>query len=573
MESLNSTDPQENVFQLGLCMAGAVSAGAYTAGVIDFLIQALEAWDQKKKEDTQKNTVPSHKVQIPVMGGASAGGMTGIITSTVFNNPLVHIEQPGQDLFMEHPENKLYHSWVDLTDPDMFSKMLDVSDLQGGKVISALNSSFIEGIAQRVFKMDLENWKPFPDFVNPNLKIFTTLTNLQGFDYAYNFDGSNNPDQSPNKYHSVIHNDYGCFQLTEKSPGMAEKGWIPLNLKEGTHIQEAIDSAMGTGAFPIGLESRTLTRDAEYVNDNRWLKENIQSNPIPEGPYTSLNVDGGVINNEPFEKVRDILIDITGQNNTVQIQDPNTFQSTVIMIEPFPTQEKGKIKMDKGIFNIIGLTLGAMLNQMRSKPADLKEAMDRNSYGQFLITPSRKVPDSNGNLIEFTGEKAIACGALSGFSGFLNKEFRIHDYYLGRYNCQIFLRDYFTLPGPALKTNPIFKKGYDLSPDNLKKFESRKIPGTYQIIPIFEDLNQPFQFPDIKFKSGKNWPSIQETDIDIFRPKIKTRIQKIILNIAPLHGFTKFLIWIGTQVVLNQAIADNLINEIKQELKSWRLLP
>ena len=36
---------EQNTFYVGLCMAGAVSGGAYTAGVLDYLIEALEeAW-------------------------------------------------------------------------------------------------------------------------------------------------------------------------------------------------------------------------------------------------------------------------------------------------------------------------------------------------------------------------------------------------------------------------------------------------------------------------------------------------------------------------------------------------
>jgi len=31
-------------FELGLVMAGAVSAGAYTAGVCDYVMEALDAW-------------------------------------------------------------------------------------------------------------------------------------------------------------------------------------------------------------------------------------------------------------------------------------------------------------------------------------------------------------------------------------------------------------------------------------------------------------------------------------------------------------------------------------------------
>ena len=38
------------VFELGLVLAGAVSAGAYTAGVLDFLMEAMDAWERAKEE-------------------------------------------------------------------------------------------------------------------------------------------------------------------------------------------------------------------------------------------------------------------------------------------------------------------------------------------------------------------------------------------------------------------------------------------------------------------------------------------------------------------------------------------
>ena len=38
-------------FEIGLVMAGAVSAGAYAAGVVDFLIQALDQWHEGKRGD------------------------------------------------------------------------------------------------------------------------------------------------------------------------------------------------------------------------------------------------------------------------------------------------------------------------------------------------------------------------------------------------------------------------------------------------------------------------------------------------------------------------------------------
>ena len=56
-------------FQIGLTMSGAISAGAYTAGVLDFLIEALDAWEDARN-GPDADTVPGHRVGIKVMSGA-----------------------------------------------------------------------------------------------------------------------------------------------------------------------------------------------------------------------------------------------------------------------------------------------------------------------------------------------------------------------------------------------------------------------------------------------------------------------------------------------------------------------
>ena len=40
-----------DTFEIGLVMGGAVSAGAYTAGVLDFLFETLDAWEAAKKQE------------------------------------------------------------------------------------------------------------------------------------------------------------------------------------------------------------------------------------------------------------------------------------------------------------------------------------------------------------------------------------------------------------------------------------------------------------------------------------------------------------------------------------------
>ncbi len=107
------------VYLLGLTMAGAISAGAYNAGAFDFLIEALEAWEQRKRKLREDGTprecwdVPSHDVVIPVMSGASAGGITGALG-------LIALADQAQSLTLAVPGvgnvtttlPRLYNAWV-----------------------------------------------------------------------------------------------------------------------------------------------------------------------------------------------------------------------------------------------------------------------------------------------------------------------------------------------------------------------------------------------------------------------------------------------------------------------------
>jgi hypothetical protein len=136
-------------FQLGIVMAGAVSAGAYSAGVMDFIIEALDAYEAAKlKEDWDG---PIHDVRVPVLAGASAGGMTSAIVALNSFHDLVHV---WPDRPLPPPEaNRLYSSWV--TDISI-ERLLDTTDL--GKhgdphVKSALCCDVLTEIVNNAFKL------------------------------------------------------------------------------------------------------------------------------------------------------------------------------------------------------------------------------------------------------------------------------------------------------------------------------------------------------------------------------------------------------------------------------------
>ena len=73
----------KQTFHLGLSMAGAVSAGAYTAGFMDYLLEALSEWENAKQQqlNNSDSNIPTHNVIIDAIGGASAGGMVGMIAT------------------------------------------------------------------------------------------------------------------------------------------------------------------------------------------------------------------------------------------------------------------------------------------------------------------------------------------------------------------------------------------------------------------------------------------------------------------------------------------------------------
>src|ERR1700750_3102260 len=65
-------------FELGLALAGAVSGGAYAAGVLDFLYEALGRWYAAKEQGLP---VPDHDVVLRVISGASAGSLNAVLSA------------------------------------------------------------------------------------------------------------------------------------------------------------------------------------------------------------------------------------------------------------------------------------------------------------------------------------------------------------------------------------------------------------------------------------------------------------------------------------------------------------
>lgn len=538
--NINIMDDQKT-FKLCLTMAGAVSAGAYTAGVMDYLLETLELWERAKKTNRSRgvhhpdydHSIPMHNVEIDVLSGSSAGGICSTLGFLALSDK--NFKSCNKDN-VDGKNNVLYKSWVDMGDTPKSStvdKLLDTSDLKMYKEIrSLLNSEVIDDLANDAICVREE--KPVPEYASNSLDVILTTTNLRGINFLVDFDGSNY-DSSKG---TIITNHEGFLRyklMNENfSPGIPEKEselYYVLDLKDEDHLEYLKEATLSTAAFPIGLRSREMKISAEYIKrypQYLFNKAKGIQPLLPEGDiYTFNSVDGGVINNEPYG----IGLKVLKEKNPEHIKND---RYGVIMIDPFPNKDHDMGKTDNDILGIAGGLFKSLRNQVMFNQDGIMEALDLSSRTKFLIEPIRHV-EKNG----FWGRPVsdLASAALGGFGGFLSRDFRHHDFHLGRKNCQVFLRHYFAVAQedverrlsvvPTDQTIERFQYAMPAGDPDGKKF--------FPIIPDMRVLNNFSDKGDLK-KYGKDaniqnppYPKMNFSAFEVrYKKKIKSRVGKLV---------------------------------------------
>ncbi len=535
MSAVSSQPPAASarpVFEIGLVMAGAISAGAYTSGVVDFLLEALDQWYAAHDGN------PPHDVKLRVISGASAGGMVGSILMASFGGDrLAPVHSPPPE-GTESP-NELYRAWVQEID---IAPLLRSEDLHGKGVRSALDCTKLHELAQHAIKVTPIAAPPFshrrPYLADP-LELIVTVANLRGVPYRLGLKGGSE--------RMTLHADYmrfaiGANALEEPAivldPGdYSAEGWKLLS-----------KAALATGAFPFALAPHGLSRPWNDYARKRWpitsYKDGKQFTEfrelIPESEdegevYEFLSVDGGLLNNEPFDLAHSALAPSSAGYNE---RSGLASDRAIIMIAPFPSAAPAKYRPPGGLLSYCGAILTTLLEQVRFNPEVLVLAADENVYSRFLVSPKRPEDFKGGN---------IACGALEGFGGFLHEGFRHHDFMLGRYNCQQFLKKYFTLPcgdaeGNSAGGNPLFAN-WDAA--SLREhrvsfagYEGWELP----VIPCLGTAEPALSLPD--------WPNYPSLKLDKLLVQIGDRYMKLGKLLVDEHtkGFVtphllKFTLW------------------------------
>jgi hypothetical protein len=473
------------VFKIGLTSAGAVSAGAYTAGVMDFMLQALHEWHQHRTN--------CHTVQIQALSGASAGGIcSALVIPWLFRNSK---EFGNKSIF--------YQCWVQGIS---IEKLLDIPEQSKD---SLLNAQHIHDIANQFISNPSTNqsgqkYNSLPAYINPDLQLFLTLTNLNGYAYGITVDKhSIKPD-----YIMRNHSDYDAFTLSESAPN----GFTRINQHQGW--EQLRRATLATSAFPLALEAKNISildnqanRIAKHFAERHTLPKDIVIEDY--GRREFLCADGGMTNNEPFTLVHDALAGGAGIYNQ---RESDKADRSVIMIDPFP--DTGNTldfkEIQTGLTAIPAAIFNALLSQSRFKKQDLLLAFDEHIFSRFLIAPSRNKQDNS--------ELSLAGAVLSSFGGFLSQEFREHDYQLGRRNCQRFLAKRFILS----PDNPLFAHW---SADLRKQYLIIEDGKEYlPIIPLCGSAAEKVKRPD--------WPQIRQQEIDALQPLLRNRLLFLIRSIS-----------------------------------------
>jgi hypothetical protein len=206
-------------------------------------------------------------VCIDAFGGASAGGMVGMIAALSTFSEMKPVTEPSN----LKTGNILYDSWV-LLDDDVdeaikekvttFEKMLYTNDFENNKdgIPSLLNSKPIDRIADKVFDelVPEEEKRERPAYISEDLRVLVTLCSLRGVPFEINFKNivsanfPHSPGHRMNEHMIIAHFKTKFNDIEDKDVYLK---FDPYD-KDSQELLKL--STKATGAFPNRISSKTF---------------------------------------------------------------------------------------------------------------------------------------------------------------------------------------------------------------------------------------------------------------------------------------------------------------------------
>ncbi len=265
--------------KLAITISGAVSLGSYESGVVFEVLDALTQHNQW----ASANNLSDERIEIDVLTGASAGGMTVAMIAQ-------RLLYDGLSMSQAY-DNPLYNAWV--SDVDIVGLLA-----RGQKedvTHSVLSSNFVIGISETYLTARYNNQPPPAPQPHPalssdhKLQFGLALSNLNGVDYYRST-------LSGGQFIYTRHEDQFVTQIDQ----------IPDDRFEPWERIRAM--AVACGAFPVAFRVQDLVRNiVEYTSP--YLVRNIWGGqPSTTFTYT----DGGVFQNEPLGMAKNLVEQVPG---------------------------------------------------------------------------------------------------------------------------------------------------------------------------------------------------------------------------------------------------------------------
>ena len=489
MQSNSDSNP---TFRLGLSLAGGISTGAYLAGAVDFIVEALDAF-QAAKENGDPDA-PPHDVVIETVCGASSGALTAAILASALRYEF-EPANPGTDP-KSAAGNPLFDCWVNMTGA---AELLGSGDRNDESLKSVLDSTAIDRVTRKAIDFGVGLSHRNRTWVSDPLHICFTVTNLSGVPFSLA-----NPAAAGHLV-MTMHADVLRFgvsgigggripiQADERLLGFPGNPWESKWNSWGSGFANA---AVASAAFPGLLAARIVQRPVtDYDSLPVLLPGEIGQFPqvigvVPAWPQsivTSGNnvkfvaADGGIMDNSPLDVARAVLNDRDISMNNPR--DGLISDRAILMIDPMlegdsgPARDPAKSSL---LSNLLAL-FRALIDQARFRPGEIALAQREDVYSRFLIAPTRDGKSISG--------RNLAGSSLGGFGGYLAREFREHDYFVGRCNAQEYLSTKLVLPAG----NPLFTRWQ--SDDRWPTWRDRhgvSDTGELPIIPLVGHLHPQF---------------------------------------------------------------------------------
>jgi Patatin-like phospholipase len=552
---LDNASVAPGTFELALVLGGTVSAGAYTAGALDFLIEALDCWEAVGVGGDPP--APRHRVVLKVVTGTSGGGVNAAIAARALNFAFPTVPQ-GRAVDAARSGNPFYDTWVHDLRLDRF---LALDDRDKG-FVSILNGVAIDESAGRIASFAGAERQPRA-WVGAPLRLVITLTNLAGVPYRLAFPG----DLAET---FIDHADYVRFAVAYPEAPAAPFRPDELVLDFGQGVPGAIgweqfaEFAKATAAFPAGFPPRELARPAEhyrwrilprpdppagrppyFVLRPDWPAMEGGGAVAPDGSYAFLAMDGGATDNEPIGLAHTALCGILESNPRAG----DAADRGILLIDPFAGRAPLGPHGAGSFADNLGSLIGTLIQQTRYDSRDVALAAEENVFSRFLLAPRQP---------QGSRRPAIASGGLGAFIGFACADFMRYDYMLGRRDCRDYLYSELALPESNAK---VF--GGPWTAAQKEAYAQGAGPGFLPLIPL---IGTAAQAQDLD-----PWPA-GRLDPEIYRGAIERRLRALLEAAAPASplGWLKKAAWLGG-LAGAAPVADKVIEAMRAYLREAEL--